>query len=133
MPNFNKVLLMGNLTRDPEKRFLPSNAVVCNLGMAVNRKYRDQEGELQEAVTFIDCDAWGSTAETISKHLHKGEPIFIEGRLRLDQWKDADGTDRSKLKVVVEKFQFIGARPTQESGEHEQATAPPAGEEVEAA
>jgi single-strand DNA-binding protein len=108
--NFNKVMLMGNLTRDPELRYTPNNTAVCKIGVAVNRRWRDQQGEMREEVTFVDCDAFGKTAETINQYLKKGQPIFIEGRLRLDQWQDKEGNKRSKLGVVIENFQFIGAR-----------------------
>lgn len=110
MPNLNRVLLMGNLTRDPELRYLPSNAAVVNLGLAVNRRWRNQQGEQQEETTFVDCEAYGKTAEVINQYLRKGRPIFIEGRLRFDQWQDKEGHNRSKLKVVVESFQFVDSR-----------------------
>src|SRR5688500_16681287 len=95
--NFNRVLLLGNLTRDPELRYTPNNTPICKIGLAVNRKWRDQQGEMKEEVTFVDCDAFGRTAETINQYLRKGRPIFIEGRLRLDQWQDKEGNNRSKL------------------------------------
>lgn len=111
--SYNKVLLMGNLTRDVELRQAGSSGtMVANIGLAVNRKWRDQNSnEWKEEVTYIDCEAWGKTAETMSKYLVKGRPVFIEGRLRLDQWEDKDGGGkRSKLKVVVEEFRFIDSR-----------------------
>ncbi len=111
--SFNKVMLMGNLTRDIELRHTPGNNPVANIGLAVNRKFRVGEGdnrEMREEVTFIDCEAWGRTAETMSQYLHKGRPVFIEGRLKLDQWQDKDGNNRTKLKVVVENFQFVDSR-----------------------
>lgn len=111
MPNLNRVLLMGNLTRDPELRYTPNNTAVCSLGIAVNRRWRDQSGEQQEETTFVDCEAWARAAETINQYMRKGRPIFIEGRLKLDQWQDKDGNNRSKIKVVVENFQFIDSRP----------------------
>ena len=107
MPNFNKVMIMGNLTRDPEQRFLPSNTAVVNIGLAVNRRWRNKEGEQQEETTFVDCEAFGRTAEVMNQYLRKGRPVFVEGRLRLDQWQDKEGNNRSKMKVVVEGFQFI--------------------------
>lgn len=110
MPNLNRVMLMGNLTRDPEMRYLPSNMAVVNLGLAVNRRWKNQNGEQQEETTFVDCEAFGRTAEVISQYLRKGRPIYIEGRLRLDQWQDKDGNNRSKMKVVVENFQFLDNR-----------------------
>lgn len=113
MGNFNKVILMGNLTRDIEVRTLPSgNQQVGNFGVAVNHRWRDANtGEQKEEVTFVDCEAWGKTAEVMSKYLAKGKPVFIEGRLKLDSWTDkTDGSKRSKLKVVVENFQFVDSK-----------------------
>ena len=110
MPNLNRVLLMGNLTRDPELRYLPSNTPVVSLGLAVNRRWRNQQDQQQEETTFVDCEAFGRSAEVINQYLRKGRPIFIEGRLRLDQWQDREGQNRSKLKVVVENFQFVDSR-----------------------
>ena len=107
MPNFNKVFLMGNLTRDVELKNTPSNQQVATLGLAVNRRWRTPEGEDREETTFVDCEAWGRTAETLSKYLSKGRPVFIEGRLKLDQWEDKEGKKQSKIRVVVEGFQFI--------------------------
>lgn len=107
MPNFNKVILMGNLTRDPELKYTANKTAVCNVGLATNRAYTDQEGNVQEETTFVDLEAWGQLAETISKHLSKGRPVFIEGRLRQDRWQDNDGNNRSRMKVVVESFQFL--------------------------
>jgi single-strand DNA-binding protein len=107
--SYNKVLLMGNLTRDVELRYLPnSNTAVAAIGLAVNRKFRMQSGEEREEVAFIDCEAFGKTAEIMSQYLRKGRPVFVEGRLKLDQWDDkASGQKRSKLKVVVEEFRFV--------------------------
>ncbi len=110
MSNFNKVLLMGNLTRDIELKFTPGNMAVAKIGIAINRRFRTKEGEDREETTFVDCEAWGRTAEVMNQYLSKGSPVFIEGRLKLDQWQDKDGSNRSKLKVVVENFQFIGGR-----------------------
>ena len=106
MPNYNKVMLMGNLTRDIELKYTTGNNAVANLGLAVNRRYRAGE-EMREETTFVDCEAWGKTAENLSKYLSKGNPVFVEGRLKLDEWQDRDGNKRSKLRVVVESFQFI--------------------------
>jgi len=116
MPNLNRVMLMGNLTRDPELRYLPSNTPVVNLGLAVNRRWRNQQNEMQEETTFVDCEAFGRTAEVLSQYLRKGRPVFLEGRLRLDQWQDRDGGNRSKLKVVVESFEFIDSRGGDDGG-----------------
>ena len=110
MASFNKVLLMGNLTRDPEVRYTPKGTAIATIGLAVNRMWTTESGEKKEEVTFVDVDVWGKQAETIGQYLSKGRPIFIEGRLRLDQWDDKEsGQKRSKLKVVCEGFQFIGA------------------------
>jgi len=110
--NYNRVLLMGNITRDIELKYTQTNQAVATVGLAVNRKYKGADGQLKEDVTFVDCDAWGKTAEMISQYFAKGRPIFIEGRLRLDTWKDKqDGSNRSKLKVVIENFQFVDSKP----------------------
>ncbi len=110
MPNLNRVMLMGNLTRDPELRYTPSNTAVAQIGLAINYRWKDQNGEQREEVTFIDCEAWGRTAEVINQYLRKGRPIYVEGRLKLDQWQDKEGNSRSKLKVVVENFQFLDSK-----------------------
>ncbi|CAG0948179.1 Single-stranded DNA-binding protein [Phycisphaerales bacterium] len=110
MANYNKVLLMGNITRDIELKSIAGGQSVARIGIAVNRKWTGQDGQLREEVTFVDCDAWGKTAETMAKYLTKGRPVFIEGRLKLDQW-EKDGQKHSKLKVVVESFNFIDSRP----------------------
>lgn len=110
MANFNKVMLMGNLTRDIEIKVLPQgNQSVGNFGIAMNRKFKSASGEEREEVTFVDCEAWGRTAEIMKQYLSKGRPVFIEGRLKLDQWEDKEGKKQSRLRVVVENFQFIGA------------------------
>jgi single-strand DNA-binding protein len=116
MPNFNKVFLMGNLTRDVELKNTPSNQQVATLGLAVNRRWRTPEGEDREETTFVDCEAWGRTAETLAKYLSKGRPVFLEGRLKLDQWEDKEGKKQSKIRVVVEGFQFIDGPRSGESG-----------------
>lgn len=105
--NVNRVFLMGNLTRDVEMRHTPQNTAVGSFGLAVNRRYKTQDGQSHEEVTFVDCDAWGRTAEVMAQYLKKGRPVFIEGRLKLDQWQDQQGNKRSRLKVVVENFQFV--------------------------
>ena len=110
MPSYNKVLLMGNITRDIELRYTPNNTAVADIGIAVNRKWRNQQGEMQEETSFVDCTAWGRTAEVMSQYLGKGKPVFVEGRLQLDQWQDQQGQNRSKLKVVIEAFEFIDSR-----------------------
>ena len=110
MANFNKVILLGNLTRDPEMKFLPSGTPVAEFGLALNRKWVDQTTkEAREAVTFVDCKAMGRQAEVLSQHVRKGSPLFVEGRLDYRQWEGPDGTKRSKLDVFVENFQFVGA------------------------
>jgi single-strand DNA-binding protein len=111
MASYNKVLLMGNLTRDPQLKYLPSQTPVVEFGVACNRKYKLQSGEQKEEVTFVDCSAFGRTAEVINQYFTKGKPIFIEGRLKYDQWEDKQGGGkRSKLSVHVDNFQFIGGK-----------------------
>lgn len=109
MANFNKVILAGNLTRDPQLSYLPSNMAVVEFGLAINRKWRSQSGEMREQVCFVDIRCYGKQAETINQYMAKGRPILIEGHLRLDQWEAKDGSKRSKLYVVVDQFQFLGA------------------------
>jgi len=123
--NFNKVYLMGNLTRDPELRYTPKGAATAKLSMAVNRKWRTDAGEDREEVTFVDIDAWGKQAETLCQYCKKGRPLFVEGRLKLDQWDDkTTGRKRSALKVVLESFQFIGGRPADTEGQASDRPAP---------
>ncbi|MDP6034983.1 MAG: single-stranded DNA-binding protein [Verrucomicrobiota bacterium] len=111
MPNYNKVILMGRLTRDPEVRYVSSGTPVAGLSIAVNRYWRNQDGQQQEDTTFVDVSAFGKTAETIGQYLKKGKPIFMEGHLRLDQWDDKQtGEKRSKLKVIMDRFEFIDSR-----------------------
>jgi single-strand DNA-binding protein len=112
MPSLNKVFVMGNLTRDPETRFTPSGTAVAQFGLATNRRWRDrQSGEMREETTFVDIEVWGKQAELAGQYLVKGRPVFIEGRLKLDQWEDRNtGQKRSKLKIVGENFQFLGSR-----------------------
>jgi single-strand DNA-binding protein len=108
MASFNKVILVGNLTRDPELRYTPKGLAIAKLGLAVNRVWKSETGESKEEVTFVDIDAFGKQAETIGQYLKKGRPILIEGRLRLDQWDDKQtGQKRSRLGVVLENFQFL--------------------------
>jgi single-strand DNA-binding protein len=108
MASFNKVILAGNLTRDPELRYTPKGTAVARIGLACNRKWKSETGELKEEVTFVDIDAFGKQAETIGQYLKKGRPILIEGRLRYETWEDKQsGQKKSKLGVVLESFQFL--------------------------
>jgi single-strand DNA-binding protein len=118
MASFNQVILLGNLTRDPQMRYTPSQMAVCDFGVACNRKFKAADGSDREEVTFVDCTAWSKQAELINTYFTKGKPIFIQGRLKLDQWEDKQGGGkRSKLSVVVENFQFIGGRDGQGGGQ----------------
>ena len=110
MANYNKVMLMGNLTRDPELRYLQSGTAVCDFGLAVNRNYTKASGEKTEETLFVDITAFGRQAEVVGEFLQKGRPIFVEGRLKLDRWTGQDGQKRSKHGVVLERFQFIDSR-----------------------
>lgn len=109
MANFNKVLLIGNLTRDPQLSYLPSQTAVVDFGLAVNRRWTGKDGQARESTCFIDCRAFAGQAETINKYLTKGRPVFVEGRLDYDTWTAQDGTKRSKHRVTVESFQFLGS------------------------
>ncbi len=109
MASYNKVILMGNLTRDPEVRFTQSNMAICKIGLAVNRRWKDTaSGEWKEEPTFIDVTIFGKRGEAFAKYHTKGKPAFIEGSLRLDNWEDKDGNKRSKLYVVADEWQFVG-------------------------
>jgi single-strand DNA-binding protein len=111
MPNLNKVMLMGNLTRDPEIKYTPKGTAIAALGLAVNRVWMTEQGEKREEVTFVDVELFGRQAEIAEQYLKKGRPVFIEGRLKLDTWDDkTSGQKRSKMKVVGETMQLLGSR-----------------------
>jgi single-strand DNA-binding protein len=109
MASLNKVFLIGNLTRDPQLRYTPSGTAVADVGIAVNRAWTGQDGQKHEEVTFVDVTLWARQAELASEYLSKGRPVFIEGRLQLDQWQDKEGQKRQRLRVVGERMQFLGA------------------------
>jgi single-strand DNA-binding protein len=140
MASFNKVILVGNLTRDPELRYTPKGTAIAKIGVAVNRVWTNEAGEKKEEVTFVDVDVFGRTAENVGQYMRKGRPILIEGRLRLDQWDDKQtGQKKSKLGVVAETVQFLGSAPGGEGGaaapaparQRPAAAAAPAGEPLE--
>ncbi len=110
MASFNKVILVGNLTRDPDLRVTPSGNSVCNIGLAVSRSYTTKDGDKKEETAFIDVDSFGRQAEIINQYFSKGRPIMIEGRLKFGQWESKDGEKRSKLSVIMESFQFLGGK-----------------------
>ena len=108
MANFNKVILAGNLTRDPQLSYLPSQTPVCEFGLAINRRWRSQNGEQREETCFVDCRCYGKQAETFNQYMSKGRPVLVEGRLQFDTWEGSDGQKRSRHRVVVQSFQFLG-------------------------
>ena len=113
MANVNKVILIGNVTRDPEVKFTPKGSAVADLGLAINRNYTLDNGEKREETTFVDVELWGRLAEIAGEYAKKGRPIYIEGRLRMDTWEDkASGQKRSRMKVVGENLQLLGGRPS---------------------
>ena len=119
MANLNKVMLIGNVTRDPEIKYTPKGSAVTDLGIAVNRVFTPDGGEKREETTFVDVTLWGRQAEIAGEYCKKGRSIYIEGRLQLDSWEDkASGQKRSKLRVVGENFQLLGPRPAGGSGGH---------------
>jgi len=124
--SYNRVILLGNLTRDPEIRYLPSGMAVCDVGLAVNERRKNSSGEMIDETTFVDMTAWGRTAEVMSEYLSKGSPTLIEGRLKLDSWEGQDGQKKSKLKVVVDRMQMVGPRPQGGQGRPEGAGPRPA-------
>lgn len=109
MASYNRVLLIGNLTRNPEIRYTPSGTAVADLGLAVNENFKNKAGEVVEQTCFVDVVVWGRQAETSVEYLHKGSPVFVEGRLQLDQWENQQGEKRSKLRVRADRVQFLGA------------------------
>jgi single-strand DNA-binding protein len=111
MASFNKVILAGNLTRDPELRYTPKGTAVARIGLALNRTWKSETGETKEEVTFVDVEAFGRQAEVIAQYMKKGRPLLVEGRLKLDQWEDKNTKQKqSKLKVVLEGFSFLDSR-----------------------
>ena len=111
MASLNKVLLIGNLTRDPEIRQTPSGQSVCRLGLATNRRFKSQSGEMREETTFVDVTVWGVRGDALARYLHKGDPVYIEGRLTLEEWQDKQsGEKRRKLSVTAEDWQFVAAK-----------------------
>lgn len=116
MASFNKVILAGNLTRDPQLSYLPSGTPVCEFGLAMNRKWKAQDGQMREEVCFVDCRCFGRGGETINQYMRKGRPLLIEGHLRFEQWESKEGQKRSRLTVMVDQFQFIdGPRSNDDS------------------
>jgi single-strand DNA-binding protein len=110
MASLNKVLLIGNLTRDPDVKMLSSGRPVCNFGLALNRSYKDGEGNRKEEVTFVDVECYGPRAEAIGRFFTKGRSIFVEGRLKLDQWESKEGEKRSAIRVVLDNFEFVDSK-----------------------
>jgi len=135
MADVNKVILIGRLTRDPQLKYLPNQTAVCEFGLAVGRKFKGSDGAMREETTFVDCATFAKGAEIFNQYMAKGKQVYIEGRLKLDQWEDKNGGGkRSKMSVVVENFQFLGApgeggQRSQQSGgesEHDASQAPQA-------
>ena len=126
MASFNKVILMGNLTRDPELRYTPSGMAIAAFGIATNRRWKDQDGNQKDEVTYIDITAFGKQAEVIGQYFQKGKGIHIEGRLKFDQWDDkTTGQKRRKLGVVLDRFEFIGGGQGDGGSPAPQQSAPP--------
>ncbi len=117
MANLNKIFLMGNLTRDPQLSYTPTQTAVVDFGLAVNRRWRGKDGSNKEETCFVDCRAFGKQAENINKYLTKGRPLLVEGRLTFNSWTAQDGSRRSKHRVTVEQFQFIGGPAGQATGQ----------------
>lgn len=117
MASFNKVILAGNLTRDPELRYTPKGTAVAKIGLAVSRSWTGEDGQKKEEVSFIDVEAWGRQGEVIAQYMKKGRPLLVEGRLKLDSWEDKNTKQKvSKLKVVLESFSFIDSKPSDAGG-----------------
>jgi single-strand DNA-binding protein len=128
MATVNKVMLLGNLTRDPELRYTPQGAAVCEFSLALNRSYTNkQTGQRVDEVSYIDCVAWGRTAEISAEYLKKGRQVFVEGRLTQDRWEAQDGKKMSKIRVTCEQVTFVGSRPGGEGGGSKGQAAPEGG------
>lgn len=115
--NVNRVMICGNLTREPQLSYTPNQTAIVDFGLAINRKWKGKDGSQKEETCFVDCTAFGKTGENINKYVKKGQPLFVEGRLTFDSWTAQDGTKRNKLKVTVDNFQFV---PTGEKQENQQ-------------
>lgn len=130
MPNLNKVMLIGTLTRDPEIKWIPKGTAVAEIGMAINHVYKGDNGEKRESVTFVDITLWGRIAEVCADFCKKGSPLFVEGRLELDTWDDKQtGAKRSKLKVIGEGIQLLGGKRADDSGGGQREARKPEGAE----
>lgn len=129
MSNFNKIFLMGNLTRDPQLTYTPSQTPVVDFGLAVNRKWTAKDGSSKEDTCFVDCRSFGRQAENINKYLKKGNPLFVEGRLTFDSWTAQDGSKRSKHRVTVESFQFLGSGSSSGQGARPASNGPATSQE----
>ncbi len=123
--NVNKVFLAGNLTRDPQLSYLPSQTAVVEFGMAINREWKSKDGDKKSETCFVDCTAFGRIAENINKYVKKGDPFFVEGRLQFNQWTAQDGSKRSKIKVMVESFQFLPSKESKPPKEEPPKEEPP--------
>ena len=132
MANLNKVMLIGNMTRDPQLSYLPSQTPVVEFGIATTRKFKKQDGSQGEETCFVDCQMFGKRAEVINQYFKKGDPIFVEGRLKFDSWTAQDGAKRSKLRVFVESFEFLGkgGGGRQNSGQGSDGPPPPTDDDV---
>jgi len=127
MPNLNKVMLIGNVTRDPEVKYTPKGTAVAEVGLAISRTFTPEGGEKREETTFVDITFWGRQAEIVGEYAKKGKPIFVEGRLQLDSWEDkTSGQKRNKLRVVGEGLQLLGSRPGGGGGGSDEESGPPA-------
>lgn len=121
MPNFQKLIIVGHLTRDPILSYLPSQTEVVEFGIATNRKWKGQDGSEREEVLFVDCVMYGKRAPTMREYCSKGDPLLIEGRLKLDTWQAQDGTNRSKHRVIVENFTFMGKPKDKPQGQQQES------------
>ena len=117
MPNVNRVILIGHLTRDVQLSYLPSQTAVADFGLAINRKWKSKDGEEKKEVCFIDCRSFGQSAETLNRYVSKGDPLYVEGRLTFDSWTGQDGAKKSKHRVTVESFQFLSKGTQQGSAD----------------
>ena len=121
MSSFNKVILLGNLTRDPQLSYTPNQVAVCDFGIATNRRWIGQDGSRRDEVCFVDCRMFSKRAEVIQKYSLKGDLLFVEGHLTFDSWEDQDGSKRSKLRVTVDNFEFMGSPKDNPQGQQQES------------
>ena len=130
MSSYNRLIMLGNITRDPELSYTPSNTAICKFGIATNRKWKDKDGNGREEVCFVDCAIFGKSAETFNQYMERGSSVLVEGRLQLDRWEDKDGGKRSKHCIAVDNFTFMGGGEKKSEPAKQDSRPAPSGDEI---